>query len=87
MKRSRKTSKTKPKPIKFRDSLFWDVDPRKLDPDRNATYMIERILDFGTDREVKWMHDYYSKQRIRKVLQLSRVVHNKSKALWNLIYT
>jgi len=31
----------------FRQSLFWDVDPKTIDPEKNAKYVIERVLEFG----------------------------------------
>ena len=40
---ARKTKET----IPFRPTLFWDVDPATIDPDKNAKYIIERIMDFG----------------------------------------
>lgn len=82
---SNKAGNKKPS-IKFRPSLFWDVDPRTIDPQRNAPYIIERILDFGADSEVRWMTRYYSPALIKKVLRQSRVLHEKSKALWSLLF-
>ncbi len=73
------------KPMKFRQSLFWDVDPKTIDPKRHAHYIIERILDFGDDKEIRWMWHYYPKQTIKKTLQTSRVIHNKTKSLWTLL--
>ena len=76
----------KSNPIKFRQTLFWDVDPKDIDPKRHATYIIERILDFGNDDEVRWMRRYYRPSSIKKVVHTSRVLHDKSKALWSLVY-
>lgn len=86
------TSKTKAqKPelsdMPCRQSLFWDVDPKTLDPQRHARYIIERILDFGTDKEVYWMWHYYSRPLIRKVVRESRVLMPESKSLWTLLTT
>ncbi len=71
--------------MKFRQSLFWDVDPKTIDPEKNAVYIIERILDFGDDKEVRWMWEYYQKDLIRKVVETSRVLLPKSRALWELL--
>jgi hypothetical protein len=71
--------------MEFRQSLFWDVDPKTIDPEKNATYVIERILDFGNDKEVKWMWDYYDHDLIRQVVTKSRVLHEKSRVFWNLM--
>ena len=75
----------KPK-IKFRQSLFWDVDPKTIDPDKNARYVIERILDFGTDDEVRWLVRYYPRRQIKPIVKTSRALQQKSKSLWSLIY-
>lgn len=71
--------------ISFRQALFWDVDPKKISPKKHAIYIIERILDFGNDKEVRWLFHYYSPKLIRKTLNKSRVIHHKSKALWQLL--
>ena len=73
--------------MRFRQTLFWDVDPKTIDSKKNAEYIIERILDFGTDAEIKWMRRHYNYSLIAKVVRHSRVLHNKSKALWSLIYS
>lgn len=72
--------------MRFRQSLFWDVDPKTIDPKRHAHYIIERVLEFGTDREVRWLFRRYSPETIRNVLERSRgVLHAKTKALWSLV--
>jgi len=76
------------KTIKFRQSLFWDVDPKIIDPKKHARYIIERILEFGRPEEVKWLFQTYSKNKIKKVMNLPRSqVDRRSKALWSLLLT
>ena len=69
-----------------RQSLFWDVDPKTIDPQKHAKYVIERILDFGKDKEVRWLVHYYSPGKIKIVVKTSRVLHDKTKALWGLMF-
>lgn len=76
----------KPKVMPFRQTLFWDVDPKTIDPEKNARYIIERILDFGNEGEVEWMSSFYSKLLIQDVILTSRVLQRKSRALWELVY-
>lgn len=74
------------KVIRFRQSLFWDVDPKTIDPKRHARYIIERILDLGDLKETKWLAHYYSPALIKETLHRSRVIHEKSKSLWRLLF-
>ncbi|MBI2623499.1 MAG: hypothetical protein HYW65_02895 [Candidatus Liptonbacteria bacterium] len=72
--------------MRFRQSLFWDVDPKTIDPKKHAVYVIERILDFGRDDELRWMAAYYPKSLIKKVVLTSRVLQPQSRALWKLVF-
>ncbi len=70
-----------------RAALFWDVDPKTIDQKKHAKYVIERILDVGNERELRWLMRRYSQRQIRSVTAASRgVLHNKSKALWSLVF-
>lgn len=72
--------------IPQRKSLFWDTNPAMLDAKQHANYIIERILDFGNDNEVKWLFQQYSTNDIKQVVQAPRSqLHRKSKALWELV--
>ena len=69
----------------FRPSLFWDVDIKNLDTKKHAIYIIERIIDFGNDDEVRWMWKNYPRILIEKVVKNSRVLHSSSRSLWTLL--
>ncbi len=72
--------------MKFRQTLFWDTDPKRNEPKINARYIIERILELGREDEVRWVFTRYPKRTIKKVLHLPRVqISDKSKALWSLL--
>lgn len=73
------------KKLIFRSSLFWDADIKTLDTKKHAVYIVERILDFGTDEEVRWMWHFYPRRLIQNVVKKSRVLHAKSKILWTLV--
>jgi len=80
-------AKQKLKNIKFRPSLFWDVDTKTIDPKKHARYIIERILDFGNKRELSWLVRSYPPSDFKRVLENPRVdLREKTKALWSLIY-
>lgn len=79
--------KKKPPAIRFRPSLFWDVDARRINPDKRGRYVVERIMDFGNDKEVRWMLRYYPSRLLREIAHKSRVLHPQSRALWKLLTT
>ncbi len=71
--------------MKFRQTLFWDTDPRKIDVKKNAQYIIERIADFGNDKEARWVLDFYNKALLKKVIARSRCLRPRTKILWTLM--
>ena len=77
---TKKTSQTPPGG--FRQSLFWDVDPATIDPEKHARYIIERVLQSGDSNEIEWLFKFYLHQRIRQVLKRERVqVDKQARAL------
>lgn len=71
--------------MKFRRALFWDTNPKKIDPKKNALYIIERVLDLGKDEEVKWVQRFYRKSLIKKVVSNPRRLMPETKTLWRLL--
>lgn len=71
--------------MKFRQTLFWDTDPKNIDAKKNAPYIIERILDFGNDYEVRWLWSFYDKNLLKKVVLKSRSLRPETKKLWMLL--
>ncbi|KKR91683.1 MAG: hypothetical protein UU81_C0034G0003 [Microgenomates group bacterium GW2011_GWC1_41_8] len=67
--------------MKFRQSLFWDTDPTKIDPKKHAKYIIERIMDFGNIEEVRWCIKRYGKETIKQMLPKLHLT-NKSISFW-----
>jgi len=85
MKSNKRNTKFIPK-IRFRQSLFWDVNPKTIDSKKHARYIIERILDFGEPRETRWLFSRYPKNTIKKVMNTPRSqINPKSKSLWSLL--
>ncbi|MGA1194071.1 MAG: DUF6922 domain-containing protein, partial [Kiritimatiellia bacterium] len=49
-------------------SLFWDVDPAKVDPERHAVFIISRVMDRGDRPEVDKIFAYYGAERVKEAL-------------------
>lgn len=71
--------------MEFRESLFWDVDPKDIDEEKHATYIIERIMDFGNDDEVRWMWRRYPHELMHSISEKSRVLRGETRSLWQLM--
>lgn len=71
--------------MKFRQALFWDTNPKNIDTKKNAQYIIERVLDLGNDKEVRWLYHFYNKALLKKVIAKSRSLMPRTKNLWMLL--
>ena len=71
--------------MKFRQALFWDTKPSNIDAKKNAQYIIERVLDLGNDKEVRWLYHFYDKALLKKVVAKSRSLMPETKNLWTLL--
>lgn len=71
--------------MKFRQTLFWDTNPKNIDTKKNAQYIIERVADFGNDKEARWVLDFYDKRLLKRVISKSRCLRPDTKKLWTLI--
>lgn len=71
--------------MKFRQALFWDTNPKKIDPKKNAQYIIERVADFGNDKEVREVLNFYKRLFLQKIIVKSRCLRPETKKLWTLL--
>jgi hypothetical protein len=70
----------------FLKKYFWDVDIAKVDKKKNDKFIIERILEYGDRKEIKWMEKTFSKSRIKDVIRKSRRLSLKSANYWAIIF-
>ncbi len=69
----------------FRESLFWDTKQENIDWEKNAKYVIERIFEHGSDKEVHWLWNTYTKEAMSEVLEKSRDLRPRTRALWESV--
>lgn len=68
--------------MKYRQSLFWDTKPENIDKEKHKRYIIERVLEFGRDDEVRAIVKEYSQDDIREVMNKKRGLTPITKNLW-----
>ena len=69
----------------FRNSLFWDVNPKRLDTEKDASFIIGRVLDFGNLKEWRLAEQLYGKERIAEVAKGHVFTDPRSANFWALI--
>jgi hypothetical protein len=73
-------------PPRFLRKYFWDVDFLKLDKKIHSQFIIERILEYGDKKAVKWMRRNFKLNEIKKVICSSRNLSLKSANFWQFIF-
>lgn len=71
---------------KFLKKYFWDVDFETINLQKESYFIIERILEEGDKKAIKWMLQTFSKDLIQAVLQKSRRLSKKSANFWAVIF-
>lgn len=69
----------------FLKTYFWDVDFQKLDFEKYPNFVIERILEYGNQRSVSWLSQFFSRDIIKETVINSRTLSPKSANFWALI--
>ncbi len=65
---------------------FWDVDLEDLSKNKFSYFVIERLLEFGDRKAVKWMKDNFSLEEIERVVCTSRNLSRKSANFWRIVF-
>ncbi len=63
---------------------FWDKGP--LEPTRDKYIIIERILEFGTEKEVEIVLAYYGPESVKEVVRESRALSPKTVNYFILLF-
>lgn len=55
------------KPV-FDKRIFWDVDFEKIDYDKRANFVIERVFERGDVEDIRQCRRYYGDEKVREAL-------------------
>jgi hypothetical protein len=55
------------KPV-FNKRIFWDVNFEKLDYDKKASFIIERVFERGDVKDIRQCRRYYGDEKVTLVL-------------------
>ncbi len=62
--------------------FFWDVRPEKLNVQKNAAFILERLLEMGDDHAIAWVRAAYPEETIKEVVKNSRRLSRKTARFW-----
>lgn len=65
---------------------FWDVDSSRLDPEKNARLIIERVMTIGTLDDFRRVRTFYGDERIKHVLKNLNYLDPKTLNFVSLIF-
>lgn len=60
------------------ETLFWDINFSKIDFIKQKSFIIPRVMDRGTKKDVKLIWKFYGEQIIRKTLTNTRFLEDKT---------
>ena len=69
----------------FRDSLFWDVNLKRLDVEKNSRFIIGRVLDSGNLKEWQLIKQLYGKKRVAQIAKGHVFTDPRGANFWALI--
>lgn len=69
----------------FLKQYFWDVDFKKLNPKKYPYFAIERILEYGDEKAVKWLFKHFEQSKIKQTLSKSQTISYLNANYWALV--
>jgi excisionase family DNA binding protein len=63
-------------------SVIWDVDLASLDEERNAEFIIRRVLEAGRPDQLAWLFRRYDEGRIADVAKRDRALPARVAGAW-----
>jgi len=57
--------------------IFWDVDPEKLDFEKKASFIIERVFERGDVEDIRMCRRFYGDEKLAEVLLRAKYLPEK----------
>ena len=70
---------------KLSEHLFWDIDVRNLDIQKNKRIIIQRVLDYGLLKDWLIIYNYYEIDEISKIAISLKDLDKKSMSFISLL--
>lgn len=70
----------------FVKEYLWDVKVNDLDTKKHATFIIERVLEYGDEEAFGWLSKNFKKEKIKEILKKSKRISPKTGAFYALVF-
>lgn len=67
-------------------TYFWDIDLKKLDEVKSKRIIIERVMNFGTIKEIKILKKHYGVKEVVKNLCNINYIDPKSLNFYSILF-
>lgn len=67
---------------KFLYRYFWDIDPKKLNFRKHPQYVIQRLLELGDEKAVRWVRGNFSEEKIAETVKRRRGFSPRTANFW-----
>ena len=65
--------------------ILWDVDHKTINRRKHKDFLIARIAEKGSWKDIIWLKNYYSLNSIKKTVAKSKNTSAKVKNFWKTI--
>lgn len=65
---------------------FWDVGMDDVDPQKNSSYISERLLEWGDFEALDWLIKTYGKEFLKRTVERSRNLSVKSANFYSIYF-
>ncbi|MEW6684751.1 MAG: hypothetical protein AB1393_00910 [Candidatus Edwardsbacteria bacterium] len=65
---------------------FWDTSIKNIDLRKHQIYVIERLLEYGNEKAVRWMFKHFRRRTIMETLKKSRVLSQRTANFWAMFF-
>ncbi len=62
--------------------FFWEYKIKEIDEDKHWFTIIERLLEHGNDKAIRWVVKRYPQEKIIEVVKTSRSLSRKTANFW-----
>lgn len=72
--------------VSLNKNLFWDVNFKNLRYQKDADFIIERVLNYGDENDYKKIKEVYGLARIKNTAKKINYINKKNINFWSIIF-